>query len=447
MTVGKDGSGNKFIWGGKGSTTLYKFGPTGTTLGTYSCPQQMRAIAWDPNRKGFWACNWTTDIKCFDTTGAIKDTYAGGLALASKYGMAWDSNHAHPDTATLFVWHQTPGQTVTEVNLTTKTTIRSFLISAGTNIAGGAEAYKSSVNGDWWLVLNYQNYANVAYKIGGPPPPPPATFHYNATTGSGNTFPLGQTAGKAVCWLFPPGVFVNPTPCPPNKQINTVWVRMYGTGSRTFTNLHILMAQTTNTNLTSGSFYAGPYDTVYYHASQSLTSGGANTWLPIKLDAPYPYDITKGLVVFMGQCGATGSGMYVNQTTLTGIKRTWSVGGCPFVAYNGGDARNLCMGISVTPISGITPTPIIPDKYDLSQNYPNPFNPTTTINFNIPTKEFVVLKVYNVLGKEVATLVNETKNEGSYNVNFDASALSSGTYFYRLEAGDYTNVKKMILLK
>jgi len=296
-------------------------------------------------------------------------------------------------------------------------------------------------------VLNYQNYANVAYKIGGAPPPPPATFHYNSLTGAGNTFPLGQTAGKFTCTLYLPGAFANPTPCPADSQIDTIWARMYGTGSRTYTNLMVLMAQTTATNLTTGTFYPGPWDTVYYHASQSLTSGGANTWLPIVLDTPYPYDITKSLVVGLGQCGGAGSGMYILNATVSGTKRVWSVGGCPFVAYAGGDGGTLCTGISVTGLSGITPTPIIPDKYDLSQNYPNPFNPTTTINFNIPTKEFVLLKVYNVLGKEVATLVNETKNEGSYNVDFDASALSSGTYFYRLEAGDYINVKKMILLK
>ena len=89
-----------------------------------------------------------------------------------------------------------------------------------------------------------------------------------------------------------------------------------------------------------------------------------------------------------------------------------------------------------------------PAKFSLSQNYPNPFNPTTTISFSVPQKSFVTLKVYNILGKEVATLVNGVKEAGSYNINFDASRFSSGVYFYNLITGSGKNyVKKMILLK
>ena len=101
------------------------------------------------------------------------------------------------------------------------------------------------------------------------------------------------------------------------------------------------------------------------------------------------------------------------------------------------------------PIITAIPTPVLnmPDKFVLSQNYPNPFNPTTTIEYKTPTKGLVVLKVYDILGKEIATLVNEVKNAGSYTVEFNSTNLPSGTYFYRLEAGDNLDVKKMILLK
>ncbi len=86
-------------------------------------------------------------------------------------------------------------------------------------------------------------------------------------------------------------------------------------------------------------------------------------------------------------------------------------------------------------------------KFELSQNYPNPFNPTTTIKFSIPNEKFVSLKVYDMLGREVSTLVNEVKFAGNYSVQFDAANLPSGIYFYTLHAGTYTATKKMILMK
>ena len=89
----------------------------------------------------------------------------------------------------------------------------------------------------------------------------------------------------------------------------------------------------------------------------------------------------------------------------------------------------------------------LPVSYKLDQNYPNPFNPSTTINYSIPKESIVTLKIFNILGQEVKTLVNGEKSPGSYSIRFDASNLSSGIYFYSLRAGDYNQVKKMMLLK
>lgn len=80
-------------------------------------------------------------------------------------------------------------------------------------------------------------------------------------------------------------------------------------------------------------------------------------------------------------------------------------------------------------------------------NYPNPFNPTTIIKYQIPQNSFVTLKVYDELGRLVNTLVNQYENKGTYNVNFNASYLASGIYFYRLRAGNFVSTKKMLLLK
>ena len=90
---------------------------------------------------------------------------------------------------------------------------------------------------------------------------------------------------------------------------------------------------------------------------------------------------------------------------------------------------------------------LVVTEYALEQNYPNPFNPTTTINYQIPKDGSVTITVFDNLGREVATLVNEQKEAGRYSVQFDATRLSSGVYYYSLKAGDYKAVKKLVLLK
>ncbi|HKB86521.1 MAG TPA: T9SS type A sorting domain-containing protein [Ignavibacteriaceae bacterium] len=90
---------------------------------------------------------------------------------------------------------------------------------------------------------------------------------------------------------------------------------------------------------------------------------------------------------------------------------------------------------------------IQPEDYSLSQNYPNPFNPSTMIKYSIPEKSHITIKIYNVLGSEVAVLVNEEKPAGSYEVNFNAADLSSGVYYYTISAGNFNETRKMILLK
>jgi hypothetical protein len=90
---------------------------------------------------------------------------------------------------------------------------------------------------------------------------------------------------------------------------------------------------------------------------------------------------------------------------------------------------------------------VLPKQYELTQNYPNPFNPSTTIQFSIPEAGRVSLKVFNLLGQHVATLMDGVQNAGRYNVRFDASKLSTGVYFYQLQSENFRSIKKMLLLK
>ncbi len=89
----------------------------------------------------------------------------------------------------------------------------------------------------------------------------------------------------------------------------------------------------------------------------------------------------------------------------------------------------------------------VPVVYSLSQNYPNPFNPTTKINFALPKQGFVTLKIYDITGREIKTLVNEVKQAGNYTVDFNGSYLASGVYFYKIQSGDFVSVKRMVLIK
>ena len=127
--------------------------------------------------------------------------------------------------------------------------------------------------------------------------------------------------------------------------------------------------------------------------------------------------------------------------------------GDPSPQFNDPDGSRNDMGAFGGPFAPDIVTTIelgddqLPLEFALFQNFPNPFNPITAINYHIPELSFVTLKVYDVLGREVIALVNEKKPAGSYEVEYNASSLASGIYFYRLQAGNFVETKKMILLK
>ncbi len=191
------------------------------------------------------------------------------------------------------------------------------------------------------------------------------------------------------------------------------------------------------------------------------TTDGGNTWFELNFNGGksiYFTDSSTGWIV-------TGSEK-IYKSTDGGI--TWSEQQSGVISglnslYFINDCTGWVVGENGTILSTI-PNQIvdtvdneIPTEFKLLQNYPNPFNPTTTINYQIPRTSFVSLKVYDILGREVATLVNEEKPAGNYEVKFsakggsssggDGNDLSSGIYFYKLQTETYTSVKKMILMK
>jgi hypothetical protein len=99
------------------------------------------------------------------------------------------------------------------------------------------------------------------------------------------------------------------------------------------------------------------------------------------------------------------------------------------------------------PEEGLSVGGVLPESYNLDQNFPNPFNPSTTIRFDLPSPEHVSLKLYNLIGEEVATLIDEVRSAGSHSVVWNAGGMPSGQYFYRITAGSFTQTRKVTLLK
>jgi len=160
---------------------------------------------------------------------------------------------------------------------------------------------------------------------------------------------------------------------------------------------------------TNGHIYLG---TIGYHVYRSIDNG--ENWSKINTgllhQAVYTFAFNSNGYIFIG---TGGGGVYKSTKTTTGAERN--------VAFA--------------------------DKFLLHQNYPNPFNPSTIIEYQIPERCNVVLKVYDLLGKLICILVNEEKTAGSYSVSFNSRNLSNGVYFYHLQAGEYSSTSKMILLK
>ena len=182
--------------------------------------------------------------------------------------------------------------------------------------------------------------------------------------------------------------------------------------------------------------------TSYTAATSPGTSGNINGFEGVGTDW---WGIRSGATVYRStNAAATWTDAYTQTGAVYQDIDFVIVNGCP-VGWAVGNLGVVSKMSNVTGISNIGGE--VPVDYTLGQNYPNPFNPETNINFTIPKSGNVTLKIYDVSGKEVSTLVNEVKNAGNYIVGFNAASLPSGAYFYRLETNGFSATKKMMLIK
>ncbi len=360
------------------------------------------------------------------------------------------------------------GATWTNVSGTIPTTYALYNIYAWdansavvTGVAGSTTAiYATSNGGSTWTLGNshagfgdnlYMTSASNAYFIGDP-----VSGNWDllkSTNGGFNwsswaTLPTTNTSGtynNAACFLG-----------------NQVWFESVGLST-------IHYSTDLGTTWTSQSISLSELTAIWFNSTTRGLAGGSSTtpglltttnagvnWSAIT--SPYPTSSISGIV-------GTGTTWWISQQG-TGISISTNDGANWSTAYTAaaGNFYHMTMartgstiwgvrsngGISRygTPLTAITPiSTVTPENYKLGQNYPNPFNPVTKINFAIPKSGLVSIKVYDVLGKEVQTLVNEVKTAGSYAVDFNGSNLASGIYFYKISVDGFTDVKKMTLVK
>ena len=176
----------------------------------------------------------------------------------------------------------------------------------------------------------------------------------------------------------------------------------------------------------------------------SQVGGSGDNFIQTVLNDSASTPISSGTAPFTGTWRPSSPLTAFNGNPVNG---SWILGIDDGAAGDSGVLKAWCIQVTYQVLVGGIQTIEIPNYYSLAQNYPNPFNPTTSIKYSVPKTVNVSLKIYDLLGKEVATLVNETKQPGFHTADFNASNLASGIYFYRIDAGEFTSVKKMMLVK
>ena len=302
------------------------------------------------------------------------------------------------------------------------------------------------------------------------------------------SIPIGTDSATTINWTQFTNIDTNSTISALAVSTSPAHILYYGTSDgKVFKVSGADQGNPTSQNITSSNFPAGYVNSIAVDPSNAnnilvdfsnynilsifySTDGGSN-WTAVSGNLEQNTDGTGNgpsvrAVNILNVNGSkiyyagTSTGLYAT-TTLNGMSTVWiqqGTGNIGMIDAESIDTRNNdgtvvvgtfgngVYGTRVT-TTGINNQKTEPISFSLSQNYPNPFNPSTIIKYSIPANEFVRLKVFNLLGQQVATLVNNFQQSGIHEVNFDASRFSSGVYFYKLEAGNYSDIKKMILIK
>lgn len=266
----------------------------------------------------------------------------------------------------------------------------------------------------------------------------------NGTASSGYPFSTYYTDGRVQVLYLASEIAASNSPNIP-KSISKVGFNIISYSSQVMNSFKISM-QNTQATLLTGWLNSG-WSTCY---SGTYAVPGTG-WKYIDLTTPFVWDGTSNLLVeicFDNSSYSNYSYVYATEN----VNKTWgnradNSSGCTMSSGNAELNRpnislTMSQPIKINNISGT-----VPNSFSVSQNHPNPFNPQTKINFDVSENGFVILKVYDILGREVTTLVNEIKTPGKYSVDFNGNELSSGIYFYKFECNGFVEIKKMLFIK
>jgi len=334
---------------------------------------------------------------------------------------------------------------LSNLNVSSITFVNNTLITGATNFSYGFGAFRSTNFG-----LNWSNINS---------PPNVYRFCVDGNNIYAASWSLSKSTDSGLSWTFYPGVIMAEHVC---KKENYIFLGSQVYGVSRSSDFGVTW-DSVNTGLPNSHNYISSLfaDSNYIYAGVS----GSGLYVSTN-DGLSWYARNNGLTSSTVKCiskynnyliiGTDSGGVYISSNNgLSWIqknnglisKNVWSV----YVKSGYLYAGTYCMGLwrrAVDDIIGVQNIGSkIPDKFSLLQNFPNPFNPSTIIRFQIKDSRLVTLKVYDILGKEIATLVNEKQSPGVYEVTFDGSRLTSGIYFYKLVSGSYSEVRKMVLIK
>ena len=420
----------------------------------------LRGLTWDPARQGFWCGtnSFSGPAVCVDTNGTaiVGATFAPG----SIYGIGYDPNPAGTPMITISR-DMTPANTTQTViaryNATTFAKVDSVVVTVplqtpATSLAsGGEEVYTNLIPGKRVSLGLVQSTPHrvIVVDLGDLPLPPLAQDFSSATfPPPGWSLNIGSAATQY--WsLSPVSAFQGAIP---GSAKYNFYNATAATGPQTLTSNQFSPLALGGNNLRFN------YSNAYYNATSvdsciiETSSDAGTTWT--RLIAMYSSPtLTTGtnnspiMSTFVQSVGAftpTLASQWATKIFAVPVGTNM----VRFVAKSGFGNNLYIDDVTSGTATGVgNPISLSPDTYNLSQNYPNPFNPSTKISFNIPENGLVSLKVYDMTGKEVADLVNSNMSKGSYSVDFNASKLSSGIYFYTIKAGNFSDTKKMMLVK